>query len=126
MSVHELRSAESGMSKEYQTTQVQKWVAYVFLAVIGMVSGALGVALTIGLMIIVTQISAIVFDPNSYMLIGVAVFFSLGLSWLIERMLRYVMPGLNTSQRHLQVIFVFSVLIVLQQDVKVSFSTFFY
>ena len=113
MSVHELHSAESGVSKEYQTAQWQKWFAYVFWAAIGLVAGALGVALAIGLMIIVAQVSAIVFDPNSYMLIGVAVLFSLAISWLIERLLRYVMPGLNTSQRHLQVVFVFSVLIVL-------------
>jgi len=113
MNIQELRSAESGVSREYQTAQWQKWFAYVFCAAIGLVTGAIGVALAIGLMIIVTQISAIVFDPNSYMLIGVAVLFSLAISWLVERMLRYVMPGLDTSQRHLQVVFVFSVLIVL-------------
>lgn len=113
MSVHELRSAESGMSREYQTTQLQKWFTYVFFAAIGMVGGALGIALTIGLMIIVTQTFTLVFDPNSYILIGVAVLVSLGISWLLERVFCYIFPGLNTSQQQLQVIFVFSVLIVL-------------
>jgi len=113
MSVHELRRVEAGMSREYQATQLQKWFTYVFFAAIGMVGGALGVALTIGLMIIVAQTFTLVFDPNSYVLIGIAVLVSLGISWLVERGLRYVFPGLNTSQQHLQVVFVFSVLVVL-------------
>jgi len=113
MSVQELRPAESGMSGEYQATQLQKWFTYVFFAAIGMVGGALGVALTIGLMIIVAQTFALVFDPNSYMLIGIAVLVSLGISWLLERGLRYILPIIHTSDRHIQVIFVFSVLVVL-------------
>ena len=113
MSVHELRTAETGMSREYQATQLQKWFTYVFFAVIGMVSGAIGVALTIGLIIIVAQTFAVVFDPNSYVLIGIAVLFSLAISWLLERVLRYILPIVNSSDRHIQVVFVFSVLIVL-------------
>ena len=113
MSVHELRSVESGMSKEYQTTQLQTWLAYAFCAAVGMVGGGLGVALAIGLMIIVAEMPVMVFDPNSILLIGVAALFGLGVTWLFERMVRYLMPGLKMSQRHQQVIFVFSVLVVL-------------
>lgn len=113
MNVQELNSVRSGISRADQATQLQKWLAYIFCAAIGLVGGAIGVALTIGLMIIVTQMLAIVFEPNSYLLIGVAVLLGLGFTWLFERILRVVMPGLNLSQRHQQVIFVFSVLIVL-------------
>jgi len=113
MSVHELRTTETGMSSEYQATQLQKWFTYVFFAVIGLVGGAICVALTIGLMIMVTQTFSLVFDPNSYVLVGIAVLFSLGVSWLLERVLRYVLPIANVSDRHIQVVFVFSVLIVL-------------
>lgn len=113
MSVQEMSSAKAGMSREYQATQLQRWFAYFICATIGLVGGALGVALTIGLTILVVQMSAIIFYPTSYMLIGVATLFGLGISWLLERMLQYVLPFLNTSQRQLQVVFVFSVLIVL-------------
>ena len=113
MSVHELRRVETGMSREYQATQLRKWFTYVFFAAIGLVGGGLGVALTIGVVIIVAQTFAVVFDPNSYVLIGIAVLFSLGISWLLERVFYHIFPGLNTSQQQLQVVFVFSVLIVL-------------
>jgi hypothetical protein len=116
MSVHELRTAESGMSEEYQVTQLQTWLAYVFYAAVGMVGGGIGVALAIGLMIIVAETSAIVFDPNSILLIGVAILFGLGITWLLERVVRYVMTGMNMSQRHQQVIFVFSMLVVLLES----------
>jgi hypothetical protein len=113
MSVHELRTANTGVSDQYQETQLQKWISYFICATIGMVGGAIGVALTIGLMIIVVQMSAIVIFPNSYMLIGVGILFGLGISWLLDRMFRSILPFLNNSQRSLQVVFVFSVLIVL-------------
>ena len=116
MSVQELHSAESGVSKEYLVTQLQTWLTYAFCAAVGMVGGGIGVALAIGLMIIVAEISTLVFDLNSVLLIGVAALFGLGVTWLFERMVRYLMPGLNMSQRHQQVIFVFSVLIVLLQS----------
>ena len=116
MSVQELRSAESGLSKEYRTTQLQQGLAYVFCAAIGMVGGGIGVALAIGLMIIVAEISTLVFDLNSVLLIGVAALVGLGVTWLFERMIRYLMPDLKMSQRHQQVIFVFSVLVVLLES----------
>jgi len=113
MSIHELRRAESGISREYPAIQLQKGLTYAFFAAIGMVGGALGVALTIGLMIIVAQTFTMVFETNSYVLIGLAVLFSLGISWLLERGVRYIFSGLNTSRQQLQVVFVFSVLIAL-------------
>jgi hypothetical protein len=113
MSVQELNSARSGISSRDQANQLQKWLTYVFCAAIGMVGGAIGVALTIGLMIMVTEMLVIVFEPNSYLLIGAAVLLGLGITWLFERILHFVMPGLALSQRHQQVIFVFSVLVVL-------------
>ena len=117
MSVQELNSTKTGLSTESQATQLQKWFTYIFCAAIGMVSGAMGIALTIGLMIILVQMSTIVVDPNSYVLISVAVLFGLGFSWLLERLVRFVMPGLNMSQRHQQVVFVFGVLTVLLEGV---------
>jgi len=116
MSVQELRSAEAGISEEYQATELQKWLAYVFCAAVGMVGGGIGVALAIGLMIIVAEQSAIVFELNSTLLIAVAALFGLGITWLLERVVHYVMTGLNMTQRHQQVIFVFSMLVVLLES----------
>jgi len=116
MSVQELRSAETDISKEYMVSQLQKGLAYVFCGAVGMVGGSIGVALAIGLMIIVAEQSAIVFELNSTLLIVLAALFGLGITWLLERIVHYVMTGLNMTQRHQQVIFVFSVLVVLLES----------
>jgi ABC-type lipoprotein release transport system permease subunit len=117
MSIQELRSVETGISRGFELSQLQRWFLYVVCAITGMIGGAIGIALAIGLMIAVVQVFDIVFEPNSYLLMGIAVLFGLGISWLLERVARTFLSVLNSSPRHQQVIFVFAVLIILLESI---------
>jgi hypothetical protein len=92
---------------------------YVICAGLGMLGGAAGVAAAIGLAILVQLLlpPSVVFLPGIIPLMVLATVAGLGVSWLLARMMRHIMPGLlqDSPEKELQVILVFSVFTSLLQ-----------
>ena len=85
---------------------------------LGLLGGAVGVALTIGLAILAQLLlfPTAVFAPGALPLALVAVITGLGLTWLFSRIAPYLLPSLSGyPTRGIQVMFVFSTLTSLLQ-----------
>lgn len=106
--------------EQLQFIWLQRVIRYALCAGMGLVSGAAGVAVTIGLVIIVQSILfPTAFTPGAILVAIAASMVSLGVAWLVSWVARRVLPELfvQLDERALQVIFVFSVLTSLLQTV---------
>ena len=94
---------------------------YAVCAGLGMLGGAVGVAVAIGLAILVQLLlpPSVVLQPGIIPLMVLATMAGLGVSWLFARMMRHVVPGLlnDSPEKELQVILVFSVFTSLLQTI---------
>ena len=94
---------------------------YAVCAGLGMLGGAVGVAVAIGLAILVQLLlpPSVVLQPGIIPLMVSATVAGLGVSWLLARMMRHVMPGVlhDSPEKELQVILVFSVFTSLLQTI---------
>ena len=92
---------------------------YVVCAGLGMLGGAAGVAVAIGLAILVQLLlpPSVVFQTGIIPLMVLATVAGLGVSWLLARMIGHIVPGFlqDSPEKELQVILVFSVFTSLLQ-----------
>ena len=107
--------------EQMQLMWLQQIIRYVLCAGMGLVSGAVGVALTIGLVIIVQSLlfPKVIFAPGTVVIAIATSLIGLGVAWLVSRVARRLLPELfaQLDERALQVIFVFSVLTSLLQTI---------
>lgn len=108
-----LRTAETGTSKvEVMAIVLQRLPQYITCAGLGLLGGTVGVALAIGLAIVVQLLlpPPAIFWPGTIPLMVTAAVAGLGASWLIGRGAPRIVPNLlrNSGERGLQVILVFS------------------
>lgn len=86
---------------------------------IGMVGGTTGVALTIGLAVMIQSVlsPAVLFLPGTILLAIVTTLAGLGASWILGRIGYRIIPSLSTysQEQKMQVVFVSSVLVSLLQ-----------
>lgn len=108
-------------NERMEAVWLQRLIGYALCAGMGLVSGAAGVAVTIGLIVIVQSLlfAAAIFSPGTVLIAIAASLIGLGAAWLISWVARRVLPELFTQleERALQVIFVFSVLTSLLQTI---------
>ena len=92
---------------------------YAVCAGLGMMGGAAGVAMAIGLAILIQSLlpARAVFSPGIIPLMVAGVVAGLGVSWLFARAARHILPGLRhgSPEKELQVVLVFSVFTSLLQ-----------
>ncbi len=78
-----------------QMGALRRWSQVTICAGLGLVGGALGVALTIGLAILVQlRVTSESFAPGAMPLIVTAVLMGLGATWLLGRIMRRILPHL--------------------------------
>jgi hypothetical protein len=112
--------------EQMQLIWLQRVIRYALCAGMGLVSGAVGVAVTIGLVIIVQSLLfPTTFSPGAMLIAIAASLISLGVGWLASWVARRLLPELfvQLEERALQVILVFSVLTSLLQTILFT-STF--
>ena len=101
--------------------ELRRLPRYAVCAGLGMLGGAVGVAVAIGLAILVQLLlpPSVVLQPGIIPLMVSATMAGLGVSWLFARMMRHVVPGLlnDSPEKELQVILVFSVFTSLLQTI---------
>ena len=101
--------------------ELRRLPQYAVCAGLGMLGGAVGVAVAIGLAILVQLLlpPSVVLQPGIIPLMVSATVAGLGVSWLFARMIRHVVPGLlnDSPEKELQVILVFSVFTSLLQTI---------
>jgi hypothetical protein len=101
--------------------ELRRLPQYAVCAGLGMLGGAVGVAVAIGLAILVQLLlpPSVVLQPGIIPLMVLATMAGLGVSWLFARMIRHVVPGLlnDSPEKELQVILVFSVFTSLLQTI---------
>ena len=122
MNSHRTISSIASVSHENtEAALIQRLLQYMLCAGMGIVGGAVGVALTIGAVILIQSIlfPAVIFTPGAMVIAVAAVLVGLAISWLISRIARLALPTLfeQFDERPLQVIFVFSVLTSLLQTI---------
>jgi hypothetical protein len=97
----------------------QQLPQYTMCAALGLLAGAMGVALTIGLAILVNLLlpPSTLFAPGTIPLMVTGALAGVGFGWLLGRAANFTWPGLFEAPREkgLQVILVFSVLASLLQ-----------
>jgi high-affinity Fe2+/Pb2+ permease len=114
-----MMSSHSTINKTYiPKTQVtvitlKRLPQYIFCGGLGILGGAIGVALAIGLTIVVQAMLSptVVFSPNVVLLSIVATLFGVGASWLLGQATHRILPSQVSccSEQNLQVILIFSV-----------------
>ena len=98
-----LSTAKSGESKKEKMIIWQLLPQYILCAGLGLLGGAAGVALAIGLAIVLQLLlsPAVVFSPGVVLLVLVAVVAGLGVSWLLNWLVRLIWSDLfYTSAGH--------------------------
>ena len=98
---------------------LRRLAQYAVCAGLGMMGGAVGVAMAIGLAILIQLLlpAWAVFSPGIIPLMVMGVVAGLGISWLFARVARHILPGLRhgSPEKELQIILVFSVFTSLLQ-----------
>jgi hypothetical protein len=99
----------------------QQLPRYFVYAQLGLVGGAIGVMLTIGLAVIVQALlpPTIIFSPSVILLMTIAALISVGVSWLFGQAAPRLLPRqfYDLNEQGLQVILVFSVFAGLLQTI---------
>ena len=121
-SVNPLFNAEVGMSdSDAQGFVRQQLPRYAMCAALGLLGGAVGVTLAIGLAILINLLlpPSVVFTPGAVPLMAVSALAGVGIGWLLGQVANSVWPGLFEAphEKSLHVILVFSVLASLLQTI---------
>jgi CBS domain containing-hemolysin-like protein len=99
----------------------QQLPRYFVYAQLGMVGGAIGVMLTIGLAVVLQALlpPTIIFSPSAIVLMTMAALISVGVSWLFGQAAPRLLPRqfYNLNEQGLQVILIFSVFASLLQTI---------
>ena len=121
-SVKPLLTTEAGMpNADAQGFVLQQLPQYTICAGLGLLGGALGVALAIGLAILINRLlpPSTIFAPGVIPFMAGGALAGMGIAWLLGQVATFTWPGLfadlNTSG--LRVILVFSVLTSLLQTI---------
>jgi hypothetical protein len=106
-----LTSTSSNVSEKRVIARLPQ---YVICAGLGLLGGAIGVALAIGLAILIQSALSpmIIFSPDATHFMAVGTLMGIGVSWLLGRVAQHVLPSLsyNAGEQGMQVILIFSVL----------------
>lgn len=106
-------------SKAQTMINLQQWPQYVLCAGLGLLGGVTGVALAIGLAIVVQSLlfPMMIFSPGAVLLALVATVTGLGMSWLYRWIMLRISPCLfdRLDGQGIQVILIFSAFISLLQ-----------
>jgi hypothetical protein len=91
-----LSTAKTGEIKKERMITWRQLPQYILCAILGLLGGAAGVALAIGLAIVSQLLlsPAVVFSPGVVLLALVAVVAGMGVSWLLSRLVRLIWPDL--------------------------------
>lgn len=122
-SVKPLLTTETGMSDaNAQGFALQQLPYYSICAGLGMLGGALGVALAIGLTILINLLLLPpfeVFAPGVIPLMAASALAGVGIAWLLGQVANFTWPGLfaDLNENGLRVILVFSILGSLLQTI---------
>ncbi|MFC1976266.1 hypothetical protein ACFLXQ_07695 [Chloroflexota bacterium] len=109
-----LATAKTGESKERSMAVAQRLLQYIICTGLGLLGGAMGVALAIGGAITIQSLlfPAAIFVPGVVPVAVAAVLIGLGVSWLFGWVANRILPGLFYNSG-LQVILIFSAFISL-------------
>ena len=120
-----MSSLTNALTESGQAIGLQRWVGYFLGAGIGLVGGTTGVAVAIGLTVIIQLLLVnVIFSPGMIGLTIAATLAGLGVSWLINRAARRIMPDLfcQPDDRAVQIIMIFSVLTSLLQTFLFTYN----
>jgi hypothetical protein len=112
-------------SENSQIIGLQRWIQYFLCAGIGLVGGTTGVAIAIGLTIIIQLLLvSTAFSPGMIGMAIAATLVGLGASWLISRAAGWILPAMfeDLNERAIQIIMVFSVLTSLLQTFLFTYN----
>lgn len=121
-SVKPLFTTEAGMSDAgAQGFALRRLPQYIICAALGLLGGAMGVALVIGLTILINLLlpPSVVFAPGVISLMAASALAGVVIAWLLGQVAYFTWPGLFAAPREkgLRVILVFSVLASLLQTI---------
>lgn len=98
---------------------LQRLLQYVACAGIGILGGGIGVATAIGLVLVIQSLllPTVIIAPGTIILTITTTLTGLGVSWLLNRLARRLLPNLfaQLDERGVQIIYIFSVLTSLLQ-----------
>lgn len=120
-----VRSLTNVSTDSSQATGLQRWIRYFLCAGFGLIGGTAGVAVAIGLVIFIQLLLVpTAFFPGIIELTGAAVLAGLGVSWLISRAARRILPELfgQPDERGIQIVMFFSVLTGLLQTFLFAYN----
>jgi hypothetical protein len=104
---------------QVMTIELQRLPQYVICTGLGLVGGATGVVLAVGLAILIQLLlpPPTVFSPGAIPLMVTAILSGLGVSWLLDQVARRILssPFRNLGEQRLQVVLVFSTVTSLLQ-----------
>lgn len=107
-----LTPTQAGESEGQSITIWQQLSQYIISTSLGLLGGAIGVALAIGLAIVVQRLlfPATIFLPGAILLGVVAVLSGWGVSWLLSQVARHICPDLscNLHEKGMQMMLIFS------------------
>ena len=111
---HQLLPASKASKIDVPSIVWQRLPQYIVCTIFGLFGGAIGVALAIGLVVVVQlfMFPTAVFSPGVVPVAVAAVLFGLGISWGLGRAAYQIFPTLseNLAGRGMQVVLIFSVL----------------
>jgi len=122
-SVKPLLTTEAGMSDaNAQGFALQQLPQYIICAGLGLLGGAIGVALAIGLTILINVLLLPpfeVFAPGVIPLMAGSALAGVGVAWLLSQIVNFILPGLFAALKEsgLRVILIFSILASLLQTI---------
>jgi hypothetical protein len=104
-------------SKHISLVSLQQLLNYIVFTGLGLLGGASGVALAIGLAIVPLAFSSEVFWPNILLLTIIAVLIGVGISWLLGRTIKSIFSHLfeDVNNHGIQIMLMFSVFTSLLQ-----------
>jgi hypothetical protein len=114
-----LKISEVDTSGLSQGEAVYRLSQVAFFTELGLVGGATGVALAIGLTILLQSLALGAFVPGAVLLTTMSVLIGLGATWLLGRVMRRVLPRLfgDWNNQALEMALVFGVFASLLQSV---------
>jgi hypothetical protein len=114
-----LKISEVDTSGLSQGEAVYRLSQVAFFTELGLVGGATGVALAIGLTILLQSLALGAFVPGAVLLTTMSVLIGLGATWLLGRVMRRVLPRLfgDWNNQALEMALVFGVFVSLLQSV---------
>ena len=117
---HPSSTTSTNKAQTHQSVTLDQVFRYTLCIGLGLVGGVTGVALAIGLAIVIQALLSPLetFLPGIISLAVTAVLFGLGVSWLLGQIMNRIIPDLSDDldQQGMKIILIFSVLISLLES----------